>query len=139
MKGRIDYKVVNNRYFPIGDTSGAKTLAHWCGSDIQFSLKALDEWLAAVKAVATESGKPGYLGTGNVMSVSATTTLVYIESEFTDSHKVCLTHDEVIDALSNYRKYVADRNTPPQGFDVSYIAEEDQAFSAFEDAGGQCI
>jgi hypothetical protein len=143
MNGRIDYTSPNQLPIPIGNSDGAKTVAHWFGNDIQYSAESACRWSDLFSKVANGSHEPGYLGSGNAHSVSATTQLVYIESEFVEAHKVCLTIDQIFEALDKYKLFLSsDYRSPtfqPVPFDVEYVAEGEQALGHFLREGGSLV
>ncbi len=140
MRGTIDFTAPNQIPIPIGDRSGAKAIAHWLGNDIQYSTLSVDQWLITFSEVAKGTTSGGYQGTGNAFSVFATGSIVLLESEYAESHKVCLNVEQVSATLEQYRMFLtSDYKSPgfqPTPFEVEFLAEEDQACEYYLEHGG---
>lgn len=140
MVGTIQYTSSHQLPIPIGDTDGSKAIAHWLGNDIQYSILSLDRWIAVLSGVSNRIRREGYQGTGNAFSVFATASIVLLESEYVESHKVCLTFSQISTALEQYRVFLMSeyrlpgfRATP---FTVEYIADGTDACVFYSSNGG---
>lgn len=135
MIGLITYTSPHKIPIPIGDTGGAATIAGWLSSDIQYTIGTVGRWERIINDVGGGSKQCGYQGTGNAFSVSVSRTLCLLVNEFVEHQRVCMTLDQVLSVLDNYRKFLESdyRNDPraAQPFSVEYVAEGEDAVERF--------
>jgi hypothetical protein len=140
MRGIIQYASPNRVPVPIGTSEGAKAIADWLGSDIQYLTSSARGWLQTFAEVVNGTRQAGYLGTGNAFSVFATEQHILIQSEYVENQKVCLTIEQVSKALVNYIAFLEDdyRNPAyqPLAFEMEYLAEGDAASECYIKNGG---
>jgi len=140
MNDTIEYTRPNGMPVPIGTRIGGTAISNWLASDIQYSSKTLNEWLAVLSEVSNASPRGGYLGTGNAFSVYANGGFVLIESEYSESLKACLTIKQLTTVLLQYKSHLQsefrDPAFVPLPFEVEYVAEGDSAKEHFLTNGG---
>lgn len=140
MKDTIEYTRPNGMPIPIGTKTGSMAIANWLGSDIQYSLKTLNEWLGIVSEVSNATRQGGYQGTGNTFSVYAHGVHALLECEYSESLKVYLKTDQVTEALLQYKSFLQsefrDPAFRPTPFEVEYVAEGDSAKQIYLANGG---
>jgi len=140
MIGTIDYTVPNRIPVPVGDSTGAKAIAEWMMAEVQYDAAYIDELMTMFIEISNGARKEGYLGTGNAYSLCATRKLVLLECEYVDSHRACLTMEQVSAALEQYRMFLkSDYGSPgfrPSPFSVEYLAEGEAARDHFVENGG---
>jgi hypothetical protein len=143
MNGTIKYTIPNNCPVPVGDTKGAEAIAAWLISEIQYSIRAIDDIESMILAVSQGQIPDGYQGTGNAFSLCATKNCVLLESEYSDSHVVCISADQIVAVLEQYRQFlVCDYRIPggaPPAFTVEYLAEQKESKSYYIQIGGVFI
>ena len=133
MRGQItvrpDSDTIVDPFF-LGDTAGASEIAGWMSGDIQMSIEEIDGYIATFKQFARDK-KPGWcFGYGNAHGVFAHESYVYIECEFDDEGRVLLTTDQIVSALTIYKQILLD-GIQDTSFEVSYLAEDDEAEQRF--------
>lgn len=140
MRGTVGFASPNGVPLPIGDTDGAEAVAGWLGGDLQYSIESVDRWLETCAGLANGQVESGYQGTGNAFSVSATTTVVLLESEYVESQQVCITLGQLTAALREYKEFVERYTEPgfvPTSFGIEYLAEGEAARALYAERGGR--
>jgi uncharacterized protein YacL (UPF0231 family) len=140
MKDTIEYTRPNAAPVPIGKNTGGAAIANWLASDIQYSLKTLDEWLECFSEIANATRPGGYQGTGNAFSVYAHGQHALLECEFSENLKAYLTTDQIMNVLLQYKTFLQNEfrhpSFRPSPFEVEYLAEGDAAQQLYLENGG---
>lgn len=140
MKSEIKYVVPNDTPVPVGTTIGSSAIAEWFAADIQYSVRTLEEMIGTINDIVSGNRASGYQGTGNAFSVMVQDSLVFLECEHYEEHKVIMTVEQAISALKKYKSFLDSRDnfsqeTPPP-FEVEYEAEGQAALDRYLETGG---